>query len=193
MQLDRFLPVYDFHEVHSVGVASSPGRVFEAIKEVTPAEMPFVGFLFALRALPARLLGRDSLRVGEGRPILDQALSGGFVLLAEDPGREIVLGTIGQFWSIRGGPSPVINSVEEFVAFKQPGFAKAAMNFLLMAVPAGVQVRTETRILALDTQSRKKFARYWRLIYPGSALIRRMWLRAIERRVQGVAGTGDDE
>ena len=28
---------------------------------------------------------------------------------------------------------------------------------------------------------RRRFAGYWRVIYPGSALIRRMWLRAIIR------------
>jgi len=30
--------------------------------------------------------------------------------------------------------------------------------------------------------TRRRFAGYWRIIYPGSALIRRMWLRAVARR-----------
>lgn len=184
MQLDRFLPEYDFNEVHSIRIAAPPGRVFKAIQEVTPAEMPLVGVLFGLRALPARLIGRSGLALGNARPILHQALSGGFVLLAEDLNREIVVGTIGQFWSLRGGPSPVIKSAEEFVTFNQAGYAKATMNFLLETSPGSVQVRTETRILALDAASRRKFARYWRLVYPGSAVIRRMWLRAIQRRVE---------
>jgi hypothetical protein len=29
-----------------------------------------------------------------------------------------------------------------------------------------------------------KFARYWRVIYPRSVLIRRMWLRAIARKAK---------
>jgi hypothetical protein len=36
-----------------------------------------------------------------------------------------------------------------------------------------------------DTAARQRFAAYWRVIYPGSALIRRMWLRAIARRTEG--------
>jgi hypothetical protein len=43
---------------------------------------------------------------------------------------------------------------------------------------------TETRIYATDASSRRAFARYWRVIYPGSSLIRRMWLRAIKKRAE---------
>jgi hypothetical protein len=43
-------------------------------------------------------------------------------------------------------------------------------------------VSTETRVFAGSAPTRRRFAAYWRVIYPGSALIRRMWLRAIERR-----------
>lgn len=46
------------------------------------------------------------------------------------------------------------------------------------------KVRHETRIYAPDPSARKKFAAYWRMIYPGAALIRRMWLRSIERRAE---------
>ncbi len=41
---------------------------------------------------------------------------------------------------------------------------------------------TETRVYATGAPSRRRFARYWRVIYPGSSLIRIMWLRAIEKR-----------
>jgi hypothetical protein len=42
-------------------------------------------------------------------------------------------------------------------------------------------------VFASDASARRRFAIYWRLIYPGSALIRRMWLRAIEKRVIAAA------
>jgi len=45
---------------------------------------------------------------------------------------------------------------------------------------------TETRIYATDASSRRAFARYWRVIYPGSSLIRRMWLRAIKKTAEAV-------
>jgi hypothetical protein len=37
-------------------------------------------------------------------------------------------------------------------------------------------------VFANSPWARRGFAAYWRVIYPGSALIRRMWLRAIARR-----------
>ncbi len=183
--LDRFVPTYDFHEVHSQVILATPQAVFTAIKQVTPAEMPLVGTLLAIRALPARLTGKQTRTVDSSRTILEQALSGGFLLLGEEPGREIVIGTIGQFWVLRGGDSPSIGDPEAFLSFDRPGYAKAVLNFLAVGEGSGhVGLSTETRISALDPGSRRQFARYWRLIYPGSALIRRIWLRAIKRRAE---------
>ena len=45
-------------------------------------------------------------------------------------------------------------------------------------------VTTETRIATTDERARRRFARYWRLVHPGSALIRIDWLRAIRRRAE---------
>ncbi len=59
------------------------------------------------------------------------------------------------------------------------------MNFLVQDDGAGASiVRTETRVYATDAPSEVQFARYWRVIYPGSALIRRMWLRGIKYRAE---------
>ncbi len=68
----------------------------------------------------------------------------------------------------------------------RPDYAKVAFNFLVgeSAGAAGVTVTTETRIYALSPATRKSFAGYWRVIGPGSALIRRLWLRAIKRRAE---------
>jgi hypothetical protein len=43
---------------------------------------------------------------------------------------------------------------------------------------------TETRVYATDSATRRTFKVYWRTIYPGSALIRLSWLRAIKRRAE---------
>ena len=44
--------------------------------------------------------------------------------------------------------------------------------------------RAGTRVCAADPQAVRAFAAYWRVIYPGSALIRIMWLRAIRLRAE---------
>jgi hypothetical protein len=48
----------------------------------------------------------------------------------------------------------------------------------------GTLLTTETRIQATDDHARRSFRRYWLLIHPGSAAIRRAWLRAIRRRAE---------
>jgi len=59
------------------------------------------------------------------------------------------------------------------------------MNFLVEdAGPGAMLVTTETRIYATDASARRRFAVYWRTIYPGSSLLRHTWLRAIKRRAE---------
>ena len=107
----------------------------------------------------------------------------GFVRLADEAPRELVLGTVvAAPPGTRGSITP-----EVFQKRLPPGFALAAMNFAVHPDGAGGSfVSTETRVFANSPDARRRFAAYWRVIYPGSAIIRRMWLRAIERRaIQG--------
>jgi hypothetical protein len=111
--------------------------------------------------------------------LLDVATRNGFIYLADDPPRELVIGTVVIAPPVgRGASTP-----GTFKAQLAPGFAVAAMNFRVTPIGRDASlVSTETRVFANDPSARRRFARYWRLIYPGSALIRLMWLRAVERR-----------
>jgi hypothetical protein len=78
---------------------------------------------------------------------------------------------------------------EDFKALQAPGFALAAIDFLVEdAAKSEALLTTETRVYAMDASTKKKFAAYWRTIYPGSALIRVMWLHAIRRRAEKMPG-----
>lgn len=179
--LDALFPRWQFSEHHEARVAAPPHVVFEAVRAVRADEILFFRFLTWIRRG-----GRDApeniLNAGTGRPLLDVATSSGFVSLADDPPREVVVGTVviappGP----RGKPAP-----EVFAKPLPPGFAVAGMNFLVTPDGKGGSiVTTETRVYANSDAARRRFAAYWRVIYPGSALIRRMWLRAIVRRAGG--------
>lgn len=181
-QLDQFVPVYQFSEFHSLRIAASKEKVYAAIKSVTADEI----FLFQTLTW-IRRLGRPGpesiLNAPEHKPILDVATKTSFLLLAEEPNHEIVFGTavvVPRGWRPSRRPTP-----EDFKAVHEPGFALAVMNFLVEdAGPGASIVTTETRIYATDASARRRFAAYWRTIYPGSALIRRMWLRAIRDRAE---------
>lgn len=179
MRLDEFVPAWQFREVHTRRVAAPPARVFEALTRVTADEISLFNALTWIRrggrAAPVSILNAG----GGGAPLIDVATRSGFVRLADDAPRELVIGTVvvappGS----RGTLTPAV--------FKQPlppGFALAAMNFLVTPDGLGGSVvSTETRVFANSPAARRRFAAYWRVIYPGSAIIRRMWLRAVERR-----------
>ena len=109
-----------------------------------------------------------------------------FLLLAHEKDHEIVVGTL-----VAAPPDmrpPYERTPQWYQALSEPGYAKAVMSFLVEPAGTGSLVTTETRVFATDDSTRRRFAIYWRVIYPGSALIRRMWLRAIQRRAESLPG-----
>ena len=114
---------------------------------------------------------------------LDDAVRAGFVVLAEEPGREIVLGVAGRFWTISGTRMTI--GREDFARHAERGTAKAAMSFRVDPARLGrSRVVTETRVLCADATARRHFRRYWRVVRPGSALIRRLALLQIKRNAE---------
>lgn len=165
--------------------------ILNAVKEVTRKEIPFLFELFWLRGLPSFIILRERYKfsINNKRPLIEQFLASGFILLAEEECRELVIGGIGQFWKLWGGSFPTIADTEEFLSFKTPNYAKAAINFYVHQDHGDdcVKVSTETRFCVADQIALKKFARYWILIHTFSAFSRRMWLRAIKHRTENVA------
>jgi hypothetical protein len=182
--LDEVLRDYAWSERHAIDVAAPPAAVLEAVRSLTADEMPLVRALMAVRSLPSRLLRRGRRREGPARPVVEELARAGFTPLGEDPDRELVVGIVGRFWQ----PCPVhadITSADAFRAFDAPGWAKAAMNFRVEALAEGrTRLTTETRITPTDAAARRRFGAYWLVVGPGSAAIRRLWLRAVRRRAE---------
>jgi hypothetical protein len=176
--LDDFLPRYDVSDVHSVTVGAPPDAVMDAIRELTPREVPLLVALMAVRRVPALLSGH---RPQVGGRLLDGMRKAGFTPL-RDSDDELVFGIVGRFWRLDSGLRKC--AADEFAGFSEPGFAKGAINFELQPIGRRTMVTTETRVAATDEGARRSFKRYWRLIAPGSALIRVAWLRAIRRRAE---------
>jgi len=177
-RLDEFIPVWQFRERHTIRIAAPPARVFEAIRKVRANEISLFKTLTWIRR-GGRRASESILNAGDSTPLLEVATRSGFIYLADDAPREIVIGTV--VVAPPGGHG--VLTAETFKTSLAPGFALAAMNFKVTPDgPNGSFVSTETRVFANSVGARQRFARYWRMIYPGSALIRRMWLRAVRRR-----------
>jgi len=177
-RLDEFAPAWQFRERHTIRIAEPPPVVFEAIKRLRADEIFLFRTLTWIRR-GGRQAPRSILNPGDATPLLDVATSTGFVSLAVDEPRELVIGAM-----VVAPPGARFRITPDvYRQVQPPGTALATMNFLVSPDgPHASIVSTETRVHANDARSRRLFARYWRVIYPGSALIRRMWLRAIERR-----------
>jgi hypothetical protein len=184
-RLDEIVPVYQFSEFHECRIRASPARVYDAVWAVTAEEIRLFRLLTWIRS-PRRPWirgGEESiLNPPAKQPILRVATSSGFMVLADEPAREVVVGTI---VVAPRRPGTLSDSPRDFAALDAPGYAKAAMNFRMTDEGGGwTRLTTETRVYATDASARRRFAGYWRVIYPGSAFIRRMWLRAVRERAE---------
>ncbi|HEU0012416.1 MAG TPA: hypothetical protein VFQ45_01965 [Longimicrobium sp.] len=184
MLIDGWMGEYDFSERHALRIAATPERVYAAARAMDFRGSWVIRTLFALRAVPALFTRAGRRREGEGGSPLattgDGLLrAGGFVLLEEQPGREVVLGLVGRFWKASGCLVPV--TPDGFRAFDRPGYTMAAWNFTVAPEGDGSVLATETRVRCTDAAARRRFRPYWTLIRPFSGLIRMEILRSVRR------------
>jgi hypothetical protein len=179
--LEEVLPRFDASEVHDVWVPAGPDVVFAALKQVTVGEVRLLMPLEALRGLPSLLTGRRAFRPDRSAPALE-TFAVGVVPLGERPGAEIAAGVVGRFWRLATYEPAAARTREEFLSFTEPGYAKAAISFLVRPEAEGSRVITETRVAGTSPEATRSFLRYWRAIRLGSGAIRRSWLAAIRRR-----------
>ena len=81
-QLDLFAPQWQFHEVHERRIAAPPARVYDAIRHVRADEIALFNLLTWIRR-GGQPLPKGILNPGEDVPLLDAAVRGGFVWLAD--------------------------------------------------------------------------------------------------------------
>ena len=181
-KLDEWMPRWQVDERHTIEIAAPPEKVFKSIHAVRADEILFFRTLVAVRRCGAT--GRESiLNPPEEQPLLDVATRTSFILLTDDAPREIVVGTV--IAAPRGSRATGKLEPSLFLKTLRPGVALATMNFRVEPNNrAGSTVTTETRIYANTPAVLRRFGVYWRLIHPGSDIIRRMWLRAIAQRAE---------
>jgi hypothetical protein len=128
-------------------VAAPAWRVYGAVRGLDLSGSRLTRALFRLRGLPAEALSLEGL------------LRSGFVLLADRPPSELVLGLIARPWRPGGG----IVRVEpgDFRGWAEPGYAKIAWNFTVTATATrGSRIATGTRVRSTDGWSRIRFRCY---------------------------------
>lgn len=163
-ELDRLLPNWHFREVHRLPVPADQEAVMAAVYGALWSEAPLARVLMALT-------GAD---VSAGRRIVTDSLSAmGDVI--PSGGDEFLFAGIQALDDI---PRPEGTTAELVARCTAPGIVKVGMN---VRYADGV-LSTETRVLATDDRTRRRFRPYWLFIRFASGLTRQSMLRAIRAR-----------
>ena len=180
MLIESFIPNPDAIETHEIEIAAPRETVYQALWTADLGSSPVIKSLMALRSLPGIISNPKRLRRFPRQITLQTIIETGFGRLAEEPGREVVLGAVGQFWRPTGNILPF--SKEMFRGPVQPGLARGVWNFAVQEVGQERTIlSTETRVLCGDAASRLKFRAYWTMVRPFSGLIRMIMLRAVKK------------
>jgi hypothetical protein len=183
------MPVYDVSASYDITVRASPEAVYRALWETDFRRELLIRALLTLRSLPGLMLHprAPKRRMQDRRGREGEGLRGilggdGFVLLAESPGEELVLGVTGRFWTPSAKLVP--SSAATFLETLPPNLARGVWSFRLDPAGASTRLITETRVRCDDEASRRAFNRYWFIIGGASGLIRKVMLRRIKRAAE---------
>jgi hypothetical protein len=185
--LDRFMPTFEVGERHHVRVAAPAAVTLAAARLVDLQGSTLVRTIIKAREV---MLGA----IPDDRPhqsgLLAEVLSLGWGVLADDPGREVVIGAVTKPWE----PNVTFRALppDQFAAFNDPGYVKIAWTLRADPTSADESVfRTETRALATDRTARDRFRRYWSFLSPGIIVIRWAMLGAVKKAAERRACNAD--
>lgn len=180
--IDKFLPNPDFFAAYAISIDAPASVVYARLLVTDFNASRIVRLLLSLRT------GRRVRRHRAPSELRQRFTDTGFVILAERPGEEVVIGVVGKFWRPDGGRCLELKP-GGFVAFSHPGSAKVAMNFRVRSdSPDQTLLSTETRIACFGRAAWWKFRLYWALIAPFSGLIRKAILMQVKADAEAKVG-----
>ena len=176
--LDDAMPEYQFSERHSARVHAQREQAMQSVRLATFGDMESLDTLLKIRAAALRI--HDTGSSLHDLRVLDAFAASGFLTGGSE--HEVVMFAA---MNVRTKRRPEERTLQEFADYREPGALKMAFNFDVEDAGDGWStVSTETRVWALDDSTRRGMGQYWRLIVPGSGLLRRQWLEGIKRRAE---------
>lgn len=188
MLIESAVPTFDAMIAEHVVVAADPATTYQAARslDLLTVHTPLLTASMWIRSLPERLLGR-AVQPPPRLVVAAQVELPGWLLLGEEPNREIAFGAVGKFWR------PVIEwrdvAPADFAAFAEPGWGKIAANFSV--APYGEShtlLSYQCRTVTTDPGAQRHFVRYWWLMRPFVGHIMRATLNAIKADAEAATG-----
>ena len=179
-QLETFIGDADVRKSHEIVIKAPANIVFDVAEHFDLESIPVVHFLFKLRALLLRVRSKPRANYPA---LVSETTSLGWIKLACQPGRELIMGAVAQPWV--GNVEFKAMTPDEFAGFSTPGFVKIVWTLETDPLdPWTTLFRTQTRVAATSAKARRRFRLYW--IFAGKlvSLIRILGLRAVRREAQ---------
>lgn len=199
MLIDRYLPQFDRTLIEHIVVDADVATTWDALTrlDLMQVHTPLLAAAFFVRDLPARFAvwtGRvepahpvaASLTLEAGAPEIE-----GWLSLGRAPEHEIAFGAVGRFWQ----PTIAWYDVQgmtpdQFAAFDDPGWGRIACNFSLRRYGARRTLASyEARTWTGDTETARRFDRYWLVVRPFVGHVMRAALDAIRDAAERRATT----
>ncbi|HEX8984355.1 MAG TPA: hypothetical protein VF767_02950 [Bryobacteraceae bacterium] len=179
--LDDIMPEYQFSERHSARIHARPEKVMQSIRHSTFGDLKSLATLLKVRGAVLRTPSHDAGFLQDMR-ILDAFSKSGYLL----GGSEHEIAMFGA-WNAQANRRPEVRTLQEFADYRKQGTVKMGYNFNVEDAGEGWSTITaETRVVAFDEVTRGGVGRYWRLIVPGSGLLRLQWLEGIKKRAESM-------
>jgi hypothetical protein len=178
-------------EMHRIFVNAKPDVAWQAARHFDASTIPWVRCIFDLRSVPDLVRGRVPDKEDRRLGVDQVAESGeGFMIVHETPGREVVVGAVGQFWHLK---IPFANiGPADFRAFEEPGWGKLAWAIAVEPFAEGSTVSFELRTTATDEESWQELNKYYQVIGLSSNLIRHSVMAHLEAELGKLRLPDDD-
>jgi hypothetical protein len=176
---DDVVPQYQFGERHSVRVHARPEQAIGAARAATWGDLSSLVTLMKIRGAVSGHPYRDNGAFSGDKRILDAFAASGYVTGGNDD--EVVMAGGAD---TQAGRPLAVHSLQEYAGFRKPGAVKMAFAFYAEDAGGGWSTLTTETRMAVEEGSSRGPAIYWRLIVPGSGLLRREWLEGIRRRAE---------
>jgi len=183
MELDDVVPEPQYVTRQARTIAAPPSVVWEELHRLKMTSLPVSLVFSAARFLPVLLAGKGR-GASAHRPFLELVP---IPVLSSEPPSSVVFGGVLQAWRLSGGEQPPALDAEGVRTWSESSWVNLAMDFRLTPTDGGTTLSSETRVVAPDPATRRRFAAYWLVVGPGSTAIRWELLTAVEVRAEARA------
>lgn len=184
-EIDKIMPEFSFNEFHEVRIYASVDKIKQTLQLNGVKDIPIAHLLMKIRGIANDDVDLSD-RVSNNAPASNTFSTPDFNFFEVSHLELIttmILKSVIIFDDKKKSAPPEITSIQEFENFDTPGYVKVVMNFRFTGINEQETIlSTETRVNGITQNDDRIFGYYWRIIYPGSAIIRRVWLNMIKKK-----------